>query len=282
MKVGVGDAVRTGHAVDLRAFVGIDLAPATVAEAVRDDGPRVVGDGGDRDCSLAVDCPAPEPVHDHVGRIDADLALARGPALAAAARSRGHVAPQAEELAAVRERLGALDPPTVDCERARERVAEAGDAEAEWRERVATLRGRVQALRERDVDSADAESDLAEATRRLSEIETERIAAEQALARARERARETRETRRERLRLEDRAGNLRRAARESLAERVRDEFEAARSAVPETGLPTGTRDALAVARVADLDAPIALAGEVDPFESAGAAARWLDAPVILV
>ena len=282
MKVRVGDAVRSGRAVDLRTFARIDLGPEAVAEAVRADGATADSGRSVADRSLAVDCPDVGEVHDHVGAIRADATLARRPALAAAARSDGHAAPQEEELAAVRERLDALDPPTVDLRSARERAAEAGDAEAEWRERVAALRGRVRALRESDADVEDAEADLAEATRRLSEVETERIAAEQALARARERARETRETRRQRLRLEDRAGNLRRAAREALAERVRDEFEAARDAIPDTELPAETRDALAVARVAAPNAPIVLAGEADPFGGPEAAVRWLDAPVILV
>lgn len=282
MRVEVCDAdrgavVRRDRAVDLRAFA---FDATIVADAVR------AANGADS--PLSVDCPDPGPAHEHVGAITPDRGLARRAALAAAARSRGRAAPQDADLAAVRERLDALDPPSVDLRAARERAADASDAEAELRERVASLRGRVRALREVEdaagvgASLADAEDDLEAATRRLSEVETERIAAEQALARARERAREARETRRERLRLEDRAGNLRRAAREHLADWVADDFEAALESVPE-GVPSATvRDALAVARVAALDAPVALAGDADPFGSAEAAARWLDAPVVLV
>ncbi|WP_115863248.1 DUF7856 family protein [Halorussus litoreus] len=274
-----GEVVREGRAVDLRALDGdFDLSPRAVARVVRGESPD------------------PGPVHDHVGVITATVSVSPRAALAAGARSRGHAAPQAEELAAVRERLAELDPPAVDLRRARERVADASDAEAEWRERVATLQGRVQALREVEDDSEDveadygetkvdlesAEADLAEATRRLSEVETERIAAKQALARARERAREHRETRRERLRLEDRAGNLRRAARDHLAERVSEDFEAARDAVPEGDFSEDVRTALAVARVAELDAPVVVARGADPFEMPAAAVRWLDAPVLRV
>lgn len=297
-----GEVVREGRVVDLRALdadFDFELSARAVARVVRGESAgdnRFSNDGesaGDGDSAvargLAVDCPEPGPVHDHVGEITATVSVSRRAALAAAARSRGHAAPQAEELAAVRERLAELDPPSVDLQRARERVADASDAEAEWRERVATLQGRVQALREVDADfedpkadPEDAEAELAEATRRLSEVETERIAAEQVLARARERAREHRETRRERLRLEDRAGNLRRAAREYLADCVAEDFEAARDSVPEGDFSEDLGAALAVARVADLDAPVVLARDADPFGTPAEAARWLDAPVLRV
>jgi len=313
MKVRVRDAdrnevVREGRVVDLRALDGdFELSARAVARVVcgesagdnrfSNDG-ESAGDGGTAVArGLAVDCPKPGPVHDHVGVITATVSVPRRAALAAAARSQGHTAPQAEELAAVRESLADLDPPAVDLQRARERVANASDAESEWRERVATLQGRVQALREVDADSEgagadpedakaelaeDAEAELSEATRRLSEVETERIAAEQALARARDRAREHRETRRERLRLEDRAGNLRRASRDHLVECVAEDFEAARDAVPEGDLSEDVEVALAVARIGSLDAPVVLAHDADPFETPVAAARWLDAPVLRV
>ncbi|NEU58414.1 hypothetical protein [Halorussus sp. MSC15.2] len=299
MKVRVAGAVRTGRAMDLRRLfhshaedVGESRSEALslrdVAREVRGDGGRdfdrdcTVGSdcGGEYDGALAIDCPDPGPVHDHVGVIRAEMDLSVRPALAAAARTRGHTAPQADELAAVRDRRDALDVPELDLERARRRVADANDATEEMRERVATLRGRVQALRDADADPTDAEADLAEATRRLSEVQTERIAAEQALTEARERARANRQRRRERLRLADRADNLRRAAREHLADEVRSAFADARDAVPDGDIGESVESALAVARVAAYDAPVVLARETDPFESAAEAAEWLDGPVI--
>lgn len=271
MRVRIRGEALTGRAIDLRGF-GLD--PATVVEEMRSD---VAGNH-----SIAVRCPDPGPVHDHVGVISTSTTVSRRVALADAACSRGHTAPQADELAAIRERLDDLDPSTADLSTARKRVADASDVEAELRERVATLQGRVQALRETN-DAEQAESDLADATRRLSEVQTERIAAEQALARAREEARATRAIRRERLRLEDRVGNLRREAREFLADRVSDSFEEAREAIPDdANLHESVETALAIARVVDLDAPVVLTSEVSPFESVSETARWLDGSVVRV
>ncbi|WP_137286557.1 DUF7856 family protein [Halorussus salinisoli] len=274
MKVRLAGETRIGRAIDLR---DVDVDATTVVDAIR-------GENGD-DPTVAIDCPDPGPVHEHVGVIRAEMDLSLRPALAAAARSRGRTAPQADELAAVRDRLDALDVSEIDLERARRRVADASDAAEELRERVATLRGRVQALREASagtaVDMDAAETELEDATRRLSEVETERIAAEQALARARERARANRERRRERLRLADRESNLRRAARERLADGMRDAFADARDAVPDgasVGGPVET--ALAVARAAEMDAPVVLVRGVDSFGSVEEASRWLDTPVV--
>ena len=304
--VRIAGETLTGRAIDLRDS-GLDAATATdaLATAIRGDSGATATDS---DASVAtedptislegatvsIDCPRPGPAHDHVGAIRTGMDFRLRSALAAAARSRGHAAPQADELAAVRDRLDSLDAPEIDLQRARRRVADASDAEAELRERVATLQGRVQALREGSggPDVEDAETELAEATRRLSEVETERIAAEQALARAREQAQANRERRRERLRLQDRADNLRRAARERLAETVREAFVDARELLPaDTDAADGTddvnlgesvRDALAVARVAELHAPVVLDRDADPFGSAEAAARWLDGPVLRI
>jgi murein DD-endopeptidase MepM/ murein hydrolase activator NlpD len=292
MRVRVGAECWSGHAIDLRGVrerCGVELDAQRVAAAVRSDWSGVEfdagsDDGGDEKTDVAIDCPDPGPVHEHVDVIRTGMAVRRRAALAAAARSRGRTAPQADELAAVRERLDALDAPEIDLRDARRRVADASDEETALRERVATLQGRVQALREvrgeRSEERSDAESELAEATRRLSAVETERIAAEQALARARERAAANRERRRERLRLRDRADNLRRAAREYLAGTVREAFEDARDAVPAGATGESVGAALAVARVTELDAPVVLARNVGAFESVDAAARWLDAPVI--
>jgi hypothetical protein len=285
MRVRVGEEHWRGRAIDLRGVRerrGVDLDSETVGGAVRGDtGARAVRDDAE---TIAIDCPGPGSVHEYVGVIRAGTNVQLRAALAAAARSRGRTAPQADELAAVRERLDDLDAPAIDLRDARRRVADASDEEAALRERVATLQGRVQALREAHADASDdlddVEAELAEATRRLSEVETERIAAEQALARARERATATRERRRERLRLEDRADNLRRAARKHLAGVVREPFEDARDEVPVGVAGESVGEALAVARVAELDAPVVLGRDVGAFGSVDAAARWLDAPVI--
>lgn len=288
MRVRIGDETWSGRAIDLR---DAGVPPETVAAAVRG---RSHGDGsrdGPDDCSVT--CPDPGPVHEFVGFVRPDSAFSLRPALAAAARSRGHAAPQDAEFAEHRDRLDESDPPAVDLSSARRRVAEASGTEAEARERVATLQGRVQALRETvaDADASDAEAELADATRRLADLETERIAAEQALARARKRARTNRTNRRERLRLRDRADNLRRAARDHLADAVRERFETACETVPggadadvHTDASAAATDsvgaALAVARVADLNAPVVLAKGGARFESAAAAAEWLGAPVV--
>lgn len=304
MKVRIAGDTLSGRAIDLRD-AGLD--PATVAAAIRGDSGAIVtdrsvsiDDSTATDCaipddlSVSIECQRPGPAHDHIGAIRAGMDLRLRSALAAAARSRGHAAPQADELAAVRDRLDSLDAPEIDLQRARRRVADASDTEAELRERVATLQGRVQALRETSDEGGgdrtqnttveDAEAELAEATRRLSEVETERIAAEQALARARERAKANRERRRKRLRLQDRADNLRRTAREHLAETVHEVFADARDSLPadadDPTLGGSVGDALAVARVAELSAPVVLARDADPFGSAEAAARWLDGPVL--
>jgi chromosome segregation ATPase len=161
-------------------------------------------------------------LHDHVAVVAPGLSLQRREALVAAARSRGLTASVDDELRAVRERLADLDEPVPSLAAARRRVAEAeADLEAR-RERVATLRGRLQ---ETD-DEALAEEYRVE-IRALSEAETERAAAGEALAAARERARQARDVREDRLRLEDRVANLERRTREELVEAVRPEVDAA-------------------------------------------------------
>lgn len=318
MNVLVAGERRSGRALDLSAH---DLDPTAVAAAVRAGTGDPADESGPGRDDLVVRCPDPGPVHDRVGVVAPDATCRVRPALAAAARSRGLTAPQADEIARLERRIVDLDVPAVSLRDARRRVAEAAGSETELRERVAALRGRVQALREADADPTDAEERLVEATRRLSEAETERIAAEQVLDRARERAESARDDRERRLRLRDRKANLEREARAHLARQVRDEFadavaavrddgsvgaerdgdvierdsnEAAAGATSEDGTAAAIRDggpsprsppdgvtaALAVVRVADLDAPVVLA--CDRFPSAAVAADRLDAPVLYV
>lgn len=271
MRVRVDGEVREGRAVDLRPT---GLAAQGVAAAVRGEGPS----------DLTVECPPPGPFHDHVSVVEPGMSFERRAALAAAARTRGATAPQDGAIAATERALADLDPPSVDTETARRRVAATGGERDRLRERVARFQGRVQARREAGLDASDAEAALQEAARTLSEVETEHAAAEQALARARDRAREARDVRERRLALEDRLANRRREARAHLAGTVEAPFSAAVSAAPGDAADAGTvcsqTAALAAVRVADLAAPVVL---VDPpFPDAAAAADWLDAPVVQV
>lgn len=274
VRIVLGDAVRTGRAVDLR---DADLDPGRVGRAVR---------SGSVD-GLRVDCPDPCPVYEHVGVVAPDASVPARTALAAAARSRGLSAPQDDDIEAARERLATVEPPderSPDPAAARRRLAGAGADVERLRERVATLRGRIQAAREAGSATDELRRDLAEAARDLSEAETERAAAREALARARDSARDRRDARERHRRLEDRVANLERGARAHLVDRLRDEYAAAVRSLGGDGTePFAVDDAtaaLAVARVADLRAPVVLA--VDRFEGPGEAADWLGAPVVRV
>lgn len=281
MRVRVDGVVRTGRAVDLRA-VGVE--PRAVFAAVHN------GTGGDDPAAVAVDCPSPSPVHEHVGLVADGRTVRVRTALAAVARQRGLSAPQDEQLATLRTRLAEMDPPEPDVTAARRRLGAVDEAElAERRETVAARRGAVQARLELDADVAPAREALSAAVAELAEAQTDRVAAEQTLDRARERAREARDRRRERLRLQDRVGNLERAAREHLAGELGAAFADAVAAVPGEGAVPGTPSsfegddvtaALAVARLADLRAPVVVAA--GRFRAAAAAADCLDAPVVLL
>lgn len=271
-------------------LTGYRVDGQTVARAVRTERPdEAAATHGDRRVRVA--CPEPRPVHEHVGLVSPSASVAVRTALAAAARSRGLTVPQDDELRTLRDRLASIDDPErSDLTDARRRLAGTASSVERLRERVATLRGRVQAGRDAGRDVSDLERELANATRRLSEQETERAAAREALEGARRRARDSRDARDRRRRLEDRIGNVERAARAHLVDAVRGEFVAAVAALPngdtvtdvgEDSDPFATDDvtaALAVARVADLGAPLVLA--CDRFASPARAVAWLDAPVI--
>ena len=273
-------ALRIDGATYRGRAIGLDSRlPATaVVSAVR---------GEDADPWVEATCPRPGPVHHHVGHVAPSTTFSLRPALAAAARSRGETAPQRRALESARERLAELTPPETDVAAARRRVAAAGASEAALRERVATLRGRLQAVRDVGGDADPVQAELRTAIEELTEVETERIAAEQALDMAEREAQSARDRREERLRLEDRVANLERDARRSLAATVYEEFAAATAVLPgsaaagdEPGEFEGeTLTAmLAVARVADVDAPVVVEG--GPFDSAAEAADALDAPVV--
>lgn len=216
-------------------------------------------------------------LRDHVGVVAPGLSLDRREALVAAARSRGLTANVDAELREARDRLAELGAPVPSLADARRRVAETESDLESRRERVATLRGRLQ---ETD-DEAVAET-YRDAIRSLSEAETEHAAAVEALAEARDRAREARDERDARLRLEDRVANLERRAREELVDEIRPEVDATVRTVP--GAAASTYDAadpvtaaLALVRVGRVEAPIVLACR--RFERETDAEAWLGAPV---
>jgi hypothetical protein len=270
--------------VDLRDR-GLD--PDRVAAAAREQSRTTDGEVGPGSGPV-VDCPPPRAVHRRVGFVRPSMCVRVRTALAAAARSRGGEAPQDEALAEVRAELSDLTVPAPpDLDGPRERLAGTDDAVDRIRERVAALRGRVQAGREAGRDVSDIEAELVEATRELSERETERAAAREAVERAERLARESRDARERRRRLEDRRANLRRRARAHLVERIREEYERALAAVPggsdavaDPFAVEGVTAALAVGRVAEFRAPVVVA--CDRFGSPDAAAEWLDATVLRV
>ena len=291
-------AVYEGPAIDLRETT---IAPETLVSAIRTDAERDVVTRSSSE-HVAVTSSSSTSPHELLGHVGDGGASFRA-LLAAAARSRGHTAPQRPQYDTVVERLQELDVPAVDVGTARKRVAEAGAEEDRLREQMATLRGRLQARRETTADTDGVADELAETAARLSEVETERIAAEQALDRQERRAAEARETRERRFELEDRAANLERRMRASLAERIYPAFVDALDALAEleTRDTLSSRDLgnpeqvgeepsdfvvddltahLGAVRVADLDAPVVLS--VPAFDSATTAARYLDTSVILL
>lgn len=264
-----------GDAADLRAT---DCSPETVLAAVRGE--------CDPPSSLAPDPPDDAPATDHhdvLGHVDGTLQPSLRAWLAAAARSRGRDPPQQAAYDRVVDALDDLSVPSVDVAAARRQVAEAGAEEARLREELATLRGRLQARRETDAPTEDVAAELAETAARLSEVETERVAAEQTLERREAAARDARESRERRLELTDRAANLRREMRASLAEAVAPAFVdalenlAAADWLSLEGRPSpaaavaddpSTYDGpdvlaqLAAVRLADLDAPVVVSADV--------------------
>jgi len=274
MRVAVAGIQRSGAAIDLRDAAA---SPSVVVAAVRDPEDE------------RVRCPDAGPLHERVGHVHAEMTTAVRAAVAAAARSRGASAPEDERAAALDAKRASIEIPEVDVAAARRRVAEAGDEVDDLREEAARLRGQIEARREMGADASDAEAALADVTRRLSEAETDAIAAEQALDRARQVARDARDARERRLELADRAANRRREARDRLAREYYDAFCDAVAAVPGEAAPGDGPDAyegdavtaaLAALRMGDVEAPAVLA--CDRFASAAAARDRLDGPVVLV
>jgi hypothetical protein len=217
-------------------------------------------------------------LYDHVAVVAPGIRLDRRAALVAAARSRGVETGVDEELRAVRERLAALDEPVPSPAEARREVAATESELDAQRERVATLRGRLEAT-----DDADAETTYRAAVRTLSELETTYQSARERLGAARERARSARDVRERRLGLQDRIDNLERTVREELVAAVRPEADAAVGGAPwaETDSyaeATPVTAALALVRVGVVRPPVVLACR--RFHDAPAAESWLGSPVI--
>jgi len=270
----VGDVVRCGRAITVECPVD----PARLVDAVRTE--------YDEDGRVAVDAPAPQPVHEHVGYVHPEMGLRTRTALARAGRTRGLTTSYDDDIAETRERLAALTVEEGTLAEHRRAAAEVVDDVDRVRERVAAARGKLDAAREHGVDAERATRELEEAVRELSEVETERAAARQRLGRARESARNRRDRRERALALEDELANLRRDARAHLCTRCWEQFAEAAAAVPGSEDPADPFDAdpvtaaLAVVRVASPSAPVVLA--CDRFDSAAAASRWLGAPVVRV
>lgn len=277
MRIAVGD--RSFGLADGAVDLGGAAEPTAVVRAIR---------GEDVD-GVVADCPAPGPLHPHVGHVHEGMATDVRGALAAAARSLDEEAPQRDAIDATRAELEALSVPDADLAEVRREVAEAGAATERLRERIATLRGRAAAFEEAGDDAAAAEAReaLRDAVGDLAEAETERIAAEQRRDRLEGEARTVRDRRERRLELQDRVANLERAARRHLAGTVYDRFRSAVDALPgegRAGEGPGEYEgdpvtaALAAARVGRVEAPLVLA--TDRLGDARTAARRLDAPVV--
>jgi hypothetical protein len=216
-------------------------------------------------------------LYDHVRVIAPGMSFDRREALIGTGRSldiETSVDPTLEDL---RSKLRTLSEPVPSRADARRRVAETESVLQARRERVATLRGRMQET----TDSA-FETEYRTAIRELSEAETEHTAAREALADARERARTARDRRDRRLHFEDRLDNLRRSARRELVSAVKPKVN---DAISE--LPWGTADsfvdaepvsaALALVRVGRIERPVVLA--IRRFPDRDRAERWLRVPV---
>jgi hypothetical protein len=269
MRVALAGVERAGRAVDLRDAA---VEPGELVDAVRDP-------SDDR-----LQCHRPQRVHERVGVLHQGVSVSLRATVAAAARSRGASTRHDDDLRAAEQELADHAAPTVDLERARERVSAAAADVQRLREAVARASGRVEARRE-DGDAESAEAALAAATRELAAAETDHHAAQEALERSRRRARDARERR---LALEDRVANLRRDARHALAERWSRRFERAVDALPFPGDAASPTEfdgpewtaACAAARLAAPGAPLVVGNDL--FSDASRASAALDAPVLLV
>ena len=216
-------------------------------------------------------------LYQHVGVITPGMDLTRRAALVATARSLNA---STEVDVAIRELHAQLRsrsepiPLRVD---ARRRVAETvTDLEAK-RERVATMRGRLQAT-----DDEIAAVAYRDAIRQLSEAETEHTAAVEALTTARQQARAARDIREQRFRIEDRLENLKRRARKELVSAVLPTVNTELSKLPDCTYTSfdeadSVSAALTLVRVGALKIPVTTACR--RFSDRQSAEEWLETPV---
>lgn len=217
-------------------------------------------------------------LYDHVAVVAPGLSLDRRAALAAAARSRGMATSVDGDLRDARASLADVESAVPSLAEARRDVAETESDLARHRERVATLRGRLEAT-----DDPSVEADYRDAVRELAERETEHQAAMERLAAARERARRARDDRERRLRLQDRVHNLERTARDELVAAVRPAADEAAPRVPGSDADSfadapPVTAALALVRVGAVRPPVVLACR--RFPDAPTAETWLGTPVV--
>lgn len=227
-----------------------------------------IGDGTGSDGAESADTSDPDPDPEAVlGRVPTETGLRKE--LAAAARSLGRESSVRSELVELGDAIAAIEVDPVDLDAARRRVANASGEEAELKERVAALRGNVRARRAVEAETDETLGDLEAAAAELSSVQTQRIAAEQALERARERAARVRDKRERRLELRDRLQNRRRDARRELANGIYPAFRNALTAIPggdpvDAGSEPSEYEgsmitaSLATIRLADLDGPVVL------------------------
>lgn len=273
----VGATLHCGRVVSVEQPV----RPETVATAIREGAAH-----GEQ--SVAVWARTPHRVHERVGCLHPDVNLRVRTALAVAARARGLRTVYDRRLREARVSLAQFDPESVELDETRRALAATRSDVEGLRERVATVRGRLQAREAEDLATEQTREQLRDRARELSEAETTAAAHRQTLDRKRRQARQIRDQLERRLELEDAVANLHRQARARLVERVRGAYTSVLldvpggpARVPEDPFAVDSLSAgLAIARIADFDAPVVLAG--DRFESPRAASRWLRAPVVHV
>lgn len=272
----IGSVVRTGESVTVEQRIDTDR----ILTAIRGSDQ---GTATPDERSVRIDCPAPTPVHEHVGHIHPEMGLRTRTALAAAGRTRGLETPYDEEIARLESELSSIRVEEAGLGRRREDLADERAELQRTREAVAATRGRLAACREHGLETDDLEATLEERIQRLAELETTATAAVQRHERTREEARTQRDRREQRFRLEDELANRRRDARRVLVDELVSEFAAAvreltdtRSDDPFDCRPTVA--GLAVARLAAYSAPLVL--ETDRFESAASARAFLGGRVL--
>jgi len=289
-------SIEEGPVVDLRNPTRSEPPALALTRAIRSGCPT-------RRDAPTVHASPPGSTHAHVARIQGDTTIRTRPALVAAAADLGVETSHDDDLAAALRSLRALSPAPIDdaeLREARRRAADAGAETDRLRERAATVRGQVTALREAAVDDAthpsgpdeslaEAEAALSDVTRQLSAVATERVAAAQRLRLLERQARSARDQRNARIRLEDRVENCRRRVRTARVATVSDAFDAARTELRQridhgalADCQPDLLDALAVTRIAPIRAPVFVDGDLaDALGGPDAAFDRLRAPMLI-